>query len=49
MSRCAAARTLLLALLAITALHAVVNLWRHTSLDDGALRQITPRTIHHIL
>ena len=44
-----AARTLLLALLAVTALHAVFNLWRHTALGDGALRRITPRAIHHIL
>lgn len=43
------ARTLLLALLAATALHAVFNLWRHTALGDGALRRITPRAIHHIL
>jgi hypothetical protein len=43
------ARTLLLSLLAVTALHAVFNLWRHTALGDGALRRITPRAIHHIL
>ncbi len=43
------ARTLLLALLAVTALHATFNLWRHTALGDGALRRITPRAIHHIL
>ncbi|MEQ8901376.1 MAG: hypothetical protein RID11_12775 [Roseovarius sp.] len=43
------ARTLLLTLLATTALHAVFNLWRHTALGDGALRRITPRAIHHIL
>jgi len=43
------ARTLLLTLLAVTALHAVFNLWRHTALGDGALRRITPRRIHHIL
>ena len=43
------ARTLLLALLAVAALHAVFNLWRHTALGDGALRRITPRAVHHIL
>ena len=43
------ARRLLLALLAVAALHAVFNLWRHTALMDGALRRITPRAIHHIL
>lgn len=43
------ARTSLLALLAVTALHAVFTLWRHTALGDGALRRITPRAIHHIL
>lgn len=43
------ARTLLLALLAVAALHAVFNLWRHTALGDGVLRRITPRAIHHIL
>ena len=43
------ARTFLLALLAVAALHAVFNLWRHTALMDGALRRITPRAIHHIL
>lgn len=44
-----AARTLLLALLAVTALHAVFNLWRHTGLGDGALRRIAPRAVHHVL
>jgi len=43
------ARTLLLALLAAVALHAVFNLWRHTALGDGALRRITPRAILPIL
>ena len=43
------ARRFLLALLAVAALHAVFNLWRHTALMDGALRRITPRAIHHIL
>ena len=43
------ARTLLLALLALAALHAVFHLWRHTALGDGALRRITPRSLHNIL
>ncbi len=43
------AHALLLALLAVTLLHAVFNLWRHTALGDGALRRITPRAIHPIL
>lgn len=43
------ARTLLLALLAAALLHAVFNLWRHTALGDGALRRITPRSLHNIL
>ncbi|MDT8328782.1 MAG: hypothetical protein RQ750_15595 [Roseovarius sp.] len=43
------ARVLLMALLAVTLLHGVFNLWRHTALGDGALRRITPRAIHHIL
>ncbi|MFO7759373.1 MAG: hypothetical protein R6V26_13030 [Roseovarius sp.] len=43
------ARTLLLSLVAVAALHAVFNLWRHTALMDGALRRITPRAIHHTL
>lgn len=37
------------ALSAVTALHAVFHLWRHTGLGDGALRRITPRAIHHML
>ena len=43
------ARTLLLALLACAAIHAVFNLWRHTALGDGALRRMTPRSLHKIL
>lgn len=43
------ARTLLLALLALAAIHAVFNLWRHTALGDGALRRITPFFLHEIL
>ncbi len=30
-------------------LHAIYHLWRHTALNDGALRKITPRAIHHLL
>jgi hypothetical protein len=43
------ARQLLLSLLAASALHAVFNLWRHTALGDGALRRITPKSLHEIL
>ena len=43
------ARSLLLALLAAAAIHAVVNLWRHTALGDGALRRITPPFLHTLL
>jgi len=44
-----AARTLLLALLAAALIHAVFHLWRHTALGDGALRRITPKSLHNIL
>lgn len=43
------ARTLLMALLAASLLHATFNLWRHTALGDGVLRRMTPRAMHHIL
>lgn len=43
------ARKLLLVLLAAALLHAVFHLWRHTALGDGALRRITPRSLHSIL
>jgi hypothetical protein len=43
------ARVLLLALLAVTLLHGVFNLWRQTALGDGARHRVTPRAIHHIL
>lgn len=36
-------------LLTVGALHAVFQLWRHTALGDGALRRITPSSVHHIL
>jgi hypothetical protein len=29
--------------------HAIFHLWRHTALNDGALRQITPQVIHKYL
>ncbi|TNF57921.1 MAG: hypothetical protein EP307_12980 [Rhodobacteraceae bacterium] len=35
--------------LSLSSLHAVFHLWRHTALGDGALRRITPRTLHGIL
>ncbi|WP_282059664.1 hypothetical protein [Roseobacter litoralis] len=40
---------LLVALVAATALHALFNLWRHMALVDGALRRITPRSLHGML
>ncbi|MCR9127425.1 MAG: hypothetical protein NXH82_15035 [Rhodobacteraceae bacterium] len=30
-------------------LHGVFNLWRHTSLGDGALRRMMPRRLHGML
>lgn len=36
-------------LLAASALHAIFHLWRHTALGDGALRRITPETMHGML
>ncbi|MEL6465045.1 MAG: hypothetical protein AAFQ58_08760 [Pseudomonadota bacterium] len=36
-------------LLMVSALHAVFHLWRHTALGDGALRRITPKSMHNIL
>lgn len=43
------ARTLLLALLALSLIHAVYHLWRHTALGDVALRRITSKFLHEIL
>lgn len=42
-------RTLLISLLAASSLHGLFNLWRHTVLQDGALRRITPRVLHGML
>ena len=36
-------------LLAASALHGIFHLWRHTALSDGALRRITPKSMHGIL
>lgn len=36
-------------LLAAVCLHAIFHLWRHTALGDGALRRMTPETIHRML
>lgn len=36
-------------LLAASALHAIFHLWRHTALGDGALRRITPVSMHKLL
>ena len=42
-------RQLVLALFAAGALHAIFNLWRHTTLMDGALKLILPTAVHGIL
>ena len=36
-------------LIAASALHGIFHLWRHTALNDGALRRITPTTMHGML
>lgn len=36
-------------LLAASAFHAIFQMWRHTALCDGALRRITPKSIHGML
>ena len=36
----------LLVLLVAGTFHAILHLWRHTTLMDGALRTITPRAFH---
>lgn len=36
----------LLALFAASMFHAILHLWRHTTLNDGALRMMTPRFMH---
>ena len=38
-----------LILTAAVLFHAIFHLWRHTALNDGALRRITPRSIHKYL
>lgn len=37
------------ALFALVAVHAVFHLWRHTALNDGALRIMAPRALHRFL
>jgi cytochrome b561 len=44
-----AAWTALLALLALATFHAIFHLWRHTALNDGALRVMMPRIWHKYL
>ncbi len=39
----------LMYLLSIGALHGIFHLWRHTALGDGALRRITPASMHKSL
>lgn len=36
-------------LFAASALHGIFHLWRHTALNDGALRRITPTIMHGML
>ncbi|WP_299623075.1 hypothetical protein [uncultured Tateyamaria sp.] len=36
-------------LLSASALHGIFHLWRHTALGDGALRRITPKSMHGML
>lgn len=38
--------TALLLLLGAGALHGIYHMWRHTALNDGALRRMTPRIWH---
>jgi hypothetical protein len=38
-----------LILTAAVMLHAIFHLWRHTALNDGALRMITPQIVHKFL
>lgn len=44
-----AAWTALLVTLGAGAFHAVFHLWRHTALNDGALRMMAPRAWHRYL
>ena len=39
----------LLVLLVTAIFHAIFHLWRHTSLNDGALRMMTPKNWHKFL
>ena len=43
------ARTVALTTLGAGLLHGIFHLWRHTSLGDGALRNMTPRFMHGFL
>lgn len=36
-------------LLSASSLHGIFHLWRHTTLGDGALRRITPKSMHGML
>lgn len=36
-------------LMSASALHGIFHLWRHTALGDGALRRITPASMHGML
>ena len=36
-------------ILSASSLHAIFHLWRHTALGDGALRRITPASMHGML
>ncbi len=36
----------LLVLLVAATFHAIFHLWRHTALNDGALRMMTPKAMH---
>ncbi|WP_415919924.1 hypothetical protein [Tateyamaria sp. SN6-1] len=36
-------------LMSASSLHAIFHLWRHTALGDGALRRITPTSMHGML
>lgn len=36
-------------LMSAASLHAIFHLWRHTALGDGALRRITPTSMHGML
>lgn len=42
-------RDLMVTLFAASALHAIFHLWRHTALGDGALRRMTPKSLHGML